>query len=210
MTGLYLVRHGETDWNRANRCQGCIDIDLNEEGVKQAEAVAERLAGEPIDIVFSSQLSRAVNTAAKIAEKHSLEVIKSKALNEIAFGEWEGLTFEEMRARTDYNFSCWKTTPHLASFPGEGNLERVMQRSMDFITQIIKENEGKNIVVVSHGGILKTIILGLLDIPLAAYNRFYMTNASLSFLTIDGERSYINFLNDANHLRSRENTRPIF
>lgn len=210
MTKIYLVRHGETDWNKENRCQGCIDIELNDEGIKQAKAIAERLSIEKIDVIYSSMLKRAFNTAEYINQKFSLNINQDRALNEIDFGEWEGLTFEEMRARPDYNFGQWKTAPHNATFPGEGNLKVVQDRAMNLVYKIIKENQGKNILIVSHGGILKTIILGLLNIGLEAYNKFYITNTSLSIITVEKERNFINVLNETCHLREMIKTKPIF
>lgn len=210
MAKLYLVRHGETDWNRQNRCQGCIDIELNEDGIRQAKAVAQRLSAEKLDIIYSSWLKRAYDTAAYINQKFSLDIIKESALNEIDFGEWEGLTFEEMRVRPDYDFSRWKTEPHKATFPGEGRLQAVQDRAMDFVNKTIKDNPGKNILMVSHGGILKTITLKLLDIGLEAYNKFYIANTSVSIITLEQERNYINVLNETCHLREILNTKPIF
>lgn len=210
MSKLYLVRHGETDWNRENRCQGCIDIELNNYGIEQAKASAEYLSNEKIDIVFSSNLKRAYKSAEYIAEKLNLSVIENSALNEINFGEWEGLTFEEMRHRTDYDYNMWKTQPNKAVIPGEGTLEAISERAMSFVNKIIDENSGKNILVVSHGAILKVIILSLLNISFEAYNKFYITNSSVSVLTLDKERNYINVLNDTCHLKGLVNTKPIF
>ncbi|MCX7709607.1 MAG: histidine phosphatase family protein [Clostridia bacterium] len=210
MTKLYLVRHGETDWNKQNRCQGCIDIDLNEDGILQAKAVSKRLASEKIDMIYSSELTRAYHTADIINEQLSCEIKKDKALNEIDFGDWEGLTFEEMRVRPDYNYLHWKSEPHKAAFPGEGSLQIVQDRAMKLIRQIIQEHSGKNILVVSHGGILKTVILGLLDIGLEAYNKFYITNTSISIVSVEQERNYIHVLNDTCHLQDMIKTKPIF
>ncbi|MCX7923282.1 MAG: histidine phosphatase family protein [Clostridia bacterium] len=202
MTTLYLVRHGETQWNKENRCQGCIDIELNKDGLKQAKAIAQKLVQENIDIIHSSELKRAYCTADIIAESLGLGVIRSKALNEINFGDWEGLTFEEMKNKPNYSYDEWRVSPHKAAIPGEGSLKNVQDRAMDYINKIIKDNLGKNILVVSHGGVIKTIILGMLGIGLEAYNKFYIANTALSIIKIDNERTYIKTLNDTCHLRA--------
>lgn len=204
MSNIYLVRHGETDWNKEDRCQGHIDIELNDEGVKQAEFVAERLLCEEIHAVYCSNLKRAFRTAEIIAKRSNLVITKSEALNEINFGEWEGLTFEEMRKRPDYDYSAWRLTPHTAGFPGEGSLHNVQKRVMKYVDEIILQNTGKNILIVSHGGVIKLIVLGLLGIGLEVYNKFYITNTSVSILHVDKDKRYLKTLNDTCHIISED------
>ncbi|WP_265444409.1 histidine phosphatase family protein [Acetivibrio straminisolvens] len=201
VTVLYLVRHGETDWNKENRCQGHVDTELNSEGILQAKAVAQRLAAFDIDIIYSSALKRAYTTAEIINRQLSKELIKNKSLNEIDFGEWEGLTFEEMKKLPDYNYDQWRMTPHLATFPGEKSLKNVQDRAMKFVNEIIEKHSGNNILVVSHGGVIKLIILGVLGIGLEAYNKFFIANASLSIIVIDNDRTYLRTLNDTCHIK---------
>lgn len=208
MTRLYLVRHGETDWNKENRCQGCIDIELNEEGIRQAKAVASRLKDEEIDIIYSSTLKRAFRTAEIINTCINKEIIKDSSLNEINFGEWEGLTFDEMKLRPDYNYNEWRLNPHRVTFPGEGSLQKVSDRCLGFVKEIINSNSDKNILIVSHGGILKLVVLGILGIGLDAYSKFYMANASLSIIVLDKTRAYLKVLNDTCHYKP--GTMPIF
>ena len=200
MSKIYLVRHGETDWNREDRCQGCIDTDLNNEGLRQAELVAQRLANEEIHAIYCSNLKRAYRTAQIIAKKCGLNVTKSEALNEISFGDWEGLTFEEIRKRHDYDYNVWRLSPHTALFPGEGSLANVYDRVMKYVDEIILQNAGKNILIVSHGGVIKLIILGLLGIGLEAYNKFYIANTSVSIVHVDKDKRYLRTLNDTCHV----------
>ena len=99
MTEIILARHGETDWNSGRRVQGHTDIPLNAAGVDQARALAEQLAGEPLTAVFSSDLSRALDTARAVADVHGLEVTVDPRLREKNFGTWEGLTDVEIAER---------------------------------------------------------------------------------------------------------------
>ena len=99
MTEILLARHGETDWNSGRRVQGHTDIPLNAAGVEQARALAEQLAGEPLTAVFSSDLSRALDTARAVAAVHGLEVTVDPRLREKNFGTWEGLTDVEIAER---------------------------------------------------------------------------------------------------------------
>ncbi|HOM01768.1 MAG TPA: histidine phosphatase family protein [Acetivibrio sp.] len=202
VTVLYLVRHGQTDWNKENRCQGRIDTELNSEGILQANSVAQRLALEDIDIIYTSALKRAYTTAEIINQNLSKELVRDKSLNEIDFGEWEGLTFEEMRKLPDYDYDKWRLTPHLATFPGEKSLKNVQDRAMKFVNEIIEKHNGNNILIVSHGGVIKLVILGMLGISLEAYNKFFIANASLSIVVVEKERTYLRTLNDTCHLKS--------
>ena len=99
MTEILLARHGETDWNIGRRVQGHTDIPLNAAGVDQARALAEQLAGEPLTAVFSSDLSRALDTATAVANAHGLVVVVDPRLREKNFGTWEGLTDVEIAER---------------------------------------------------------------------------------------------------------------
>lgn len=200
MSRIYLVRHGETDWNKEDRCQGCIDIDLNSEGIRQAEFVAQRLVNEEIHALYCSNLKRAYRTAQIIAKMLNLSITRNEALNEISFGDWEGLTFEEIRKRHDYDYNTWRLSPHTANFPGEGSLLNVNKRVMKYVDEIISQNAGKNILIVSHGGVIKLIVLGLLGIGLEAYNKFYIANTSLSIVHIDKDKRYLRTLNDTCHV----------
>ena len=99
MTKLIIVRHGQTLWNLERKYQGHSDIALTDTGLKQAQAVAERLAEEAVAAVYASDLSRAYKTAGYIAAKHNLTVHTVPELREIKFGDWEGLTYEEISVR---------------------------------------------------------------------------------------------------------------
>ena len=117
-TTILLVRHGETDWNRDRRVQGHTDVPLNETGREQARALAGELAGEPLAAVYSSDLSRALETATIVAEPRSLAVTTLPALREKHFGTWEGLTDAEVLTRfPDAHATGWgdgETTEEMA------------------------------------------------------------------------------------------------
>lgn len=201
VTNLYLVRHGETDWNKENRCQGITNTELNQVGLRQAEALAKRLQNENIDCVYSSELNRAIKTAAIISEELNLDFKKEACLNEINFGNWQGEIFDELAEIDGYSYDEWINTPHLARFPGEGNLINVKKRTMKRVNDIIQENKGKNILMVSHGAILKVILLGILNMGLEQYNKIHFDNTSLNIITINNKNSYLRLLNDRCHLR---------
>ena len=141
MTTLLLVRHGETDWNAEGRLQGHTDRPLNDHGRRQAAVLAERLAGEPIAAVYSSDLASARETAAILAERLGLPVVDDPDLRERNWGNWEGLTGTE-RDRIEYVGEAQDT-----------HAERVIRA----VHRIAELHPDERIVVVTHGGSLRRI-----------------------------------------------------
>jgi alpha-ribazole phosphatase len=154
MTKVFLVRHGATDWNKEKRAQGHADIDLNEEGHRQAAAVATDLAHEKLAAVYSSDLKRALDTATAIAGAHGLEVVVDKDLREIDQGDWEGLTTDEIRKRWP---ELWGPNRHYNARPGGESPQQVKERALKALARAVAAHPGKDeaIAVVSHGGTIR-------------------------------------------------------
>jgi broad specificity phosphatase PhoE len=149
-TTILLARHGETDWNRERRVQGHADRPLNETGIAQARALAETLAGEPIEAVYSSDLERAYETARIVAESRGLGVTALRELREKHFGTWEGLTDVEVLERF----------PHAHDGPW-GDAEttaELAERVLDALRRIAGRHPGGQVLVVSHGGPLRAVL----------------------------------------------------
>ncbi|MDP9752097.1 histidine phosphatase family protein [Thermoanaerobacter pentosaceus] len=204
-TRLYIVRHGQSEWNLHNKMQGIQDIDLTPTGLKQAELLASRLKNEKIDCIYSSDLKRAYITAQIIAKELGLEVHKVSELREMSFGIWEGLTAEEINELYKEIYTLWKTNPIKANIEKGETLEEVQKRMLKKTWEIVKENDGKNILIVSHGTSIKALILGLLGIELSFYPKFRLDNASLNIIDVkeDGKTVLVLF-NDACHLGREE------
>jgi broad specificity phosphatase PhoE len=153
MTEILLARHGETDWNLGRRVQGHTDIPLNAAGVDQARALAEELADEPLAAVFSSDLSRALDTATAVARRHGLEVTIDPRLREKNFGTWEGLTDLEIAERfPDAQRGQW----------GDGETtEQVAERVRGVLDRIRELHPEGTVLVVSHGGPLRAALAAL-------------------------------------------------
>jgi probable phosphoglycerate mutase len=145
VTTLLLARHGETDWNRELRIQGSSDIGLNDLGRRQAQALAQELEHVDLDAVYSSDLSRARETAAAVAALHGLEVRLDPRLRERAFGSWEGLTREDIAA-----------LPEGSRHDGEDD-DAVRERVLEAIQAIADAHPGENVLVVAHGGALNVL-----------------------------------------------------
>lgn len=202
MSRIYLVRHGETEWNKEQRSQGCSnDIPLSREGLIQAEALANRLKEENIEIVFSSTLQRAYQTAERIASSHNLEVNKCKEFIEIGFGSWEGMRVPDIQEQYKETFEVWRNTPQLASIPGAESLETLKKRSMGKLYDLIDANPNKNILVVSHGISIKVIITAILNMDLAHIHRIRQDNTALNVFEYNNGVFDIVTLNDICHLK---------
>ena len=146
MTTILLARHGETDWNREGRWQGWADPPLNETGRGQAQALAEELRGTPFDAVYSSDLRRAHETAEIVAAPHGVPVVVDPALREIDIGPWSGLTHDEIRARFPDG-----------SRPGGETRDEHAARVRAAVERIARENAGRRVLIVTHGGTVRTV-----------------------------------------------------
>jgi len=187
---LYIVRHGVTDWNQAMRMQGHSDVPLNDEGHVQAERIAARLAAvnPPIDSVWTSDLTRARQTAEAIAAPMNLPVRVTPLLREIMLGDWEGLNQQDIEARGEGDLlKQYRTSPHGARPPRGETLEAAWNRMMLARDQIGSEYPTGAVVVVGHGGTLRALLCSALEAPVTSMLRFSLGNASLSI--IDETRS---------------------
>ncbi|SRR6266487_4065 len=179
---LWLVRHGITRWNSEQRFCGYSDIPLLPEGRRQAQWLARRLSMERIAAIYSSDLLRARRTAEIIAHPHSLQVNITAAWRELSFGDWEGLTYEQIvqRHRRQPDFF---TDPVNVAPPGGESLTDLVRRVQLAFTELVQEHEGA-IVLVSHGGPLRTLLCGLLGMPLERQWQLCLDLGSLSALDI--------------------------
>lgn len=144
-----MVRHGQTEYNQENRIQGWLDIPLSERGREQAERVAEELKEMHIDAIFSSDLSRAYETAREIAKFHSLEVVTTPRLREVDQGEWDGLTVEQAQERYPDEYRSWLSSPPTARPPGGESLKDVEERIVPLMEDI-RSRPHRSVVIVGH------------------------------------------------------------
>ena len=203
MIRLLLVRHGETDWNRLRRHQGQSDIPLNARGRQQIEVAAECLAGVQIDAVYASDLKRAWDTAQAIAAQHDgLPLLKEPRLREMHFGDWEGLTYEEIYQRDPTAAESWNQSLMDAGPPKGENLPQFAARIQEMLTDIIAMHPDETVLLVAHGGTLMVLLCLLLSHPIENYWQFRLAKASLSEVEVYPEGAIIIRLNEACHLES--------
>lgn len=200
MTRLIVVRHGQTLWNLERKYQGHSDIALTDKGIKQAEAVAARLAEEKIDAVYASDLSRAFKTAACIADKHGLTVNVVPALREIKFGDWEGLTYEQISEQWPGLLGKLWTTPDELQIPGGESFQQLKERAYTAIEKIVAAHPDQTVIVVAHGGTIGTILCAMLDIHLNHVWSIRQDNTAVNIIEYYEGRPTITLLNCARHL----------
>lgn len=151
MTKLILVRHGESMGNKLKLFTGHSNLDLTELGRKQADLLSEYLNQYAIDKIYSSDLSRAYNTALPTAKKKNLDIITSENLREIYAGKWEQMTFDDIETTYAHDYFIWRSDIGKAICTGGESTRDLKTRVEKEIHKIVCENEGKTIMVVSHG-----------------------------------------------------------
>ena len=161
---LFVVRHGETAWSRERRFAGSRDVALEPEGLRQCEAVARALASQVVAAVYASPLERARASAELIAKPHRLPVEIDPAFGEMAFGEWEGLTREEVAARFPAAYEEWRHAPHLVRIAGGETLSQVAERARGAVQALAASHTGETIVLVTHAIVTRLIVLDALGL----------------------------------------------
>ena len=153
---FYIIRHGQTNWNKEGRIQGKTDIELNEEGIKQAEEAKRILKDYPIDMIVSSTLKRARKTAEIINEAKNVPIIFKEALEERGFGEFEGKTQQEFQDEI-WNSEILANYSLNKEYKGVETIRSLCDRVWGLIEELKKKYVDKNILLVTHGGVTRAI-----------------------------------------------------
>jgi broad specificity phosphatase PhoE len=197
---VLLVRHAETDWNRERRFQGRRDIPLSAAGREQAESAARLLAATPLAAVWSSPLSRARETATHIANPHGLAVHVEEAFTEMDFGEWVGLTRDEVKARFPDALSAWAETPQAARWPGAETLEDVRARALAGLERLRAAHQGQTICLISHGITSRVLILEALGLGPDRLWSLQISSTGISELEFRDDWTTLHRMNSLVHL----------
>lgn len=201
MITLYALRHGETDYNEEDRVQGSHDSNLTSAGRAQADALAERFRSEPVTAIFSSPLKRARETAEIIgAALGGMEVAVHDGLHELRCGEFEGVLFEEIKRSRWEEFLTWLREPDVQA-PGGESMNQLFDRVSGALKEILADAEdGDNIIVVSHAGVVRMTLAALVGVPVGVSTSFSLTNASVSIFNRRRGRWTCHAWNDTSHL----------
>ena len=159
MTKVYLTRHGETEWNEKGIMQGWGDSPLTELGKKQAEWLGERMKDLHIDVIYTSPIGRALNTAKIVRGDREIPLVEHDELKEIQIGGWEGLNQDEMKNLSEDNYYNFWNVPSKYIPTGDGEtFNEVKERSFNAISEIIEKEKGKTILIVTHTLTLKSYL----------------------------------------------------
>lgn len=206
LSRFYLVRHGETLWNKEYKYQGQSDIPLSDTGRFQAARLSERLKEQKIDAIYASDLQRAMETAGIIAAPHGLKVFPAMEMRELSFGIWEGCTFDEITQKWPGEMERWRQDPYNERPEGGETLSELCDRVSKFLKTAASSHPGESILIVTHAGPIRALLSIILNLHYDLFWKFKISNASLTVVEYDGQKdlaqsdAYIVTVNDTFHL----------
>ncbi|MBU2562994.1 MAG: alpha-ribazole phosphatase [Actinobacteria bacterium] len=199
---LFLIRHGQTLWNREGRYQGDMDIGLTSLGIRQAKLAAKYLSKVNFSNVYSSPLKRAVDTANIINEGRNLKIIVRENLKEMHFGKWEGMKFHQINKKFSNDYQKWLSDPYNNCPTGGESFKKLEGRTTVEIDDIVNENEdGSSVAVITHGGVILSLLVHWLQIPLSRWKSIIQRQGAINIVVIDKDFPYISTINYTGHLK---------
>jgi broad specificity phosphatase PhoE len=201
MTSIYLVRHGQTAWNKEEIFRGRTDIPLDEIGLRQAELTGEYLKEVEIHAIYSSPLSRAWQTAQKIAQFHNLNVLPLEGIIDMSFGKWEGRAHQEIKETDCETYRQWREEPHLVRLPGGESLNDVRIRAMAALEEVIQNHPGKNLVLVSHRVINKILLCAILGLDNSHFWQITQDPTAINLIRYRNGKYILSLVNEICHLK---------
>ena len=204
MVRLFIVRHGHSTGNERDLVTGHYNCDLSEVGKRQAELVSDYIFNNiKVDAFYSSDLCRAVNTVLPVANRLGMPVITDPDFRELSAGEWEGLPFDTVAERYPREFRAWVDKEEGSAPVGGESWESLYQRTTRRIEKILRESDGKTLVLSTHGGVIKVLECYFRGLPETRLSEVdWVSNASISEIWYDGGRyelkqvSYDDYLAD--------------
>ena len=192
MTTFFIVRHGENDWVKKNRLAGWLPgVHLNENGVQQAHDAGARLAPQPIQAIYSSPVTRCVETAEIIAPYFQLPVLLNEAFGETRYGDWEGKKVKKLAKKPEWQIVQF--FPSRNRFPSGEALREVQFRAVQAMEKLSGQHKSESVVVVSHADIIKLVLAHYLGVHIDLFQRITVSPASVSVLHLS-EKGYVRVL----------------
>jgi broad specificity phosphatase PhoE len=200
-TRIFLVRHGATQLTAENRFSGAVGVDLSDEGRWQAARLGERLREDPVTAVYSSPLSRTMETARIVGQVFGLSPQSRDGLAEISHGRWEGLTRAEVEERFGDEYAAWEEDPFTFAPEGGESGVVVLARALPVIREIVTHHQGECVLVVSHKATIRILLSSLLGFDARGYrDRLDQAPACLNVLDFrDAVRARLMLFNDTSH-----------
>ena len=201
---LYIVRHGQTEWNIQRRLQGISDIPLDAAGIEQAQNIARRLRDVHFTAIYASPLSRSIQTAQIIAahSAHAPSIQITRELMEISFGIYEGASIPALEADMPADFRIYRYTPSKATLPGGDCIAQRAEQLSRFLTQLDQQHgEDDNVLLSAHGYLIRMMLTLFMHAPLDKLNIFRIGNTALSFVQYTNAHARIFLVGDTSHNR---------
>ena len=204
MGSWYLVRHGETSWNRSGRIQGHIDVLLSDHGKRQAKMLAKRLSERNFAAVYASDLSRTMETVRGIVANDAVAIKTDSDLREFSYGEWEGLTLQEAEARDPKLYAeRMRLRNHAFAAPAGENTTQILKRVQRFCSSAVRRhNAADDVLIVAHGGSVRALLVCLLGLEDECFWRLRVDCGSLSIIGDHPGGRVLEVWNDTSHLDS--------
>jgi broad specificity phosphatase PhoE len=201
MTQVHLVRHGQTAWNAELIFRGRRDIELNERGQKEASAIAGALRDKNPDAIYSSPLTRAVETARPLATLLHREITPIQGLTDISYGDWEGVPYHEIKKRYPDILTTWEQEPDLVRFPHGETLDEVKERSYGVLRELAEKHANESILIVSHRVVNKVLLCAVLGLSTAHFWNIKQDTGCINVLEYSNQRFVLCLLNYRCHLQ---------
>jgi broad specificity phosphatase PhoE len=181
---IYLVRHGQTSWNRDQRLQGVRDIPLNRAGIRQSYRLAEWYRKTGLRRIVSSPLLRACRTAQILAERAICSLLTDDRLREIDHGHWTGLRLETIEDRFPDDFATWSLFPEKVRMADGETLMAVYRRCTQALLDLIEDNPSEDVLVVSHGVVNALLLCAAIGASLSRIRDYSLHNTAVSAITV--------------------------
>ena len=189
-----LMRHGETAWNRQGRVMGRHPVELTDHGREQVEATARFARSIKPDLIVTSPLVRARQSAEIMAAGlGGVEIVEEPAIAEVLYGRWEGMHYHDLI--DDPHYITYRKSPIEHPTPGGETIPEVQARGVEAVMRTMEVHSGKRVLFVSHGDIVRTVLCHFLGLELKHFHRIRVDNATLSAVQIAGEFAEVKFLN---------------
>ena len=202
---LILIRHGESEDNVQRKISGFSDVNLTEKGVWQAKRLAYRLKDMPVDIVYCSDLKRAIRTADIVFGDRDIDILQMPNLKEVYLGDWESRPSEEIQSREKDRYTYWFENPdEKASAPRGESLADFNDRVMTEMNNILQKNnhgeKDKTIAIVCHGLAIRIVLCNTLNLELKNIWRIKQKSTALNIIAYNSSKCFVSLLNDTSHL----------
>ncbi len=207
MTSIYLVRHGQTAWNKEEIFRGRTDVPLNETGLRQAELAGEYFKEMEIHAIYSSPLSRALETAQKIAQSHDIKVQPLQGILDMSFGRWEGQSHLDIQKNDREIYRQWREEPHLVRLPSGESLDDVRVRAMAALEEVIRNHPGKTLILVSHRVVNKVLICGILGLDNSHFWQITQDTTAINLIKYKEGQYILSLMNETCHLKALKEKR---